>query len=71
MQTLTIVHHAGVLRTFDSPDASSEVRAEQAGIGGAVGERQDGRQLTCVGARRKRARLQVNSAANLDGVVEG
>jgi hypothetical protein len=48
-----------VLRLFDSADASSEIRAEQAGIGRLVRERSDRRKPAVDCARRKLAGFQV------------
>jgi len=52
---------AEVLRPFDSADASSEIRAEQTGVGSFVCETSDRRKPAVDCARRKLTRFQVNS----------
>ena len=63
--------NAEVFRPFDSPDASSEIRAEQSGIGSFVREPTDRREPAVDCARRELTRFQVDSVAGDDGLVEG
>jgi hypothetical protein len=62
--------NAEVLRPFDPPNATSEIRAEQAGIRGLVCQASDGREPAIDRAWRKLTRFQVNSIARDDGFVK-
>jgi hypothetical protein len=62
--------NAEVLWPFDSPDTSSKIRAEQAGISGFICEAPDGREPAVNRTRRKLTGFQVDSVASDDGLIE-
>jgi hypothetical protein len=61
---------ASVLRPFDSPDAGSKIRAEQAGISGFVREAPNGGEPAVDRAGRKLTGFQVDSIAGDNRSVE-